>query len=436
VEDQFTNPFAPTYSHEFDPFAFVVLSEIHHLAGRLVVDGAASKNCLNQLGRRHILEGTLHDIDPITLRGTKPVVVTQTADASWPVLNPATQEVTVLHLKDCLILDDLPCSLLAQPKLLKKGCTVDTQTKFPDTPKYEVTQTFSLEGVHVLTAAADMSTSGLLVVLEQEPLIFENRLPTKDSNLGSTFTKILAVVEFAYGGEEGPQPQAPLPKFLAMEQAGSKSSALSTFKAAEARPQPTSLRMAPYKRTMTKAQTIALFQTIHNKFKHGISPNTISVLTGIPVPEGLPPCIWCHVACPRRSPSDPVSTLAPHHLHHIYSVDYIGPISPPTPEGHTGMYALQELYSKVLFKFGVKSQEEWCQIWQDHVHGVEAYTGRQRIVGILLSDQAKTHTACGQCGAFHKQKGIRAHHSGAYSQQFNKIEGGMQNAICKTRPRA
>jgi len=441
VEDQSQNPFGPTYSHEFDPFAFVVLSEIHHLAGRLVVDGAATSNCLNQLGRRHILEGTLHDIDPLTLRGTKPVVVTQRADASWPVLNPATLEVTAFHLKDCLIMDELPCSLLSQPKLLAKGCAVDTETKHPDTPQAEVTQTFSFAGVHVLTAMADASTNGLLIVQEPEPLAFENPTLLAQTNLASLFTNIIALVEFLYGEEEGPQPTAP-PKFeetntfsfLASEQPDlTESHALSTslpaVSGAKLCPGSKPNKLVPYKRTLTKKQTVALFQTIHNRFKHGVCPHTISLLTGIPCPEDHPPCIWCHVACPRRSPSDPVSTLLPHHLHHIYSVDYIGPISPPTPEGHTGMFALQELFSKFLIMFGVKSQEEWCQIWHNHVSGVEAYTGRQRVVGILLSDQAKSHTSCGVCGAFHKQKGIQAQHSGAYSQQFNKVEGGMQNAM-------
>ena len=207
-----SNPFGPSYSHEFDPFAFVVLADAHLLGGRLVVDGAASNSCLNQLGRRHIIEGTLRNIDPITLRGTKAVVVTQKADASWPVLNPATQEDSVIHMKDCMILDGLPCSLLSQPNLLKKGCSMDTETKFPDTPQYEVTQTFSLRGVHVVTAEADISTSGLLVVMEPQPLVFESRLPPTNSNLGAYFTNIIALVEFLYGGEEGSQLQA-VPKF-------------------------------------------------------------------------------------------------------------------------------------------------------------------------------------------------------------------------------
>ena len=122
----------------------------------------------------------------------------------------------------------------------------------------------------MLTAMADASTNGLLIVQEPEPLAFENPALLAQTNLASQFTNIIALVEFLYGEEEGPQPKE-LPNFeetntfsfLSSEQPGlPESHALSTslpaVSGAKVCPGSKPNKLVPYKRTLTKKQTVAL----------------------------------------------------------------------------------------------------------------------------------------------------------------------------------
>ena len=132
---------------------------------------------------------------------------------------------------------------------------------------------------------------------------------------------------------------------------------------------------------------------------------------------------------PKQTPSCTSCVMGKSHLHPKLSdgferatrkaegfhSDFRGPFSAPTPGGHLFLLVLIDDFSRRIFGFLVKSQNEWFDIWTRFVTRIEAEIGRPNCIAWLLSDNGLVYKS-GSMIAFCAAKGIQQRHSAPYAQ--------------------
>jgi hypothetical protein len=98
--------------------------------------------------------------------------------------------------------------------------------------------------------------------------------------------------------------------------------------------------------------------------------------------------------------------------------DIRGPFSTPTPSGHLYFCSIVDDFSRRVFPFLIKTQDEWIAIWKKFVAMVEAELGKPNCIAWIYTDNGSVYTSA-EMASFCAEKGIQQRFSAPYSQWMN-----------------
>ena len=156
---------------------------------------------------------------------------------------------------------------------------------------------------------------------------------------------------------------------------------------------------------------------LHNKHGHQ-DMKKICEYYNIPVPKHFPPCIPCiRGKLHKASPMESVELKATRRAE-IFHADVRGPMPVMSKEGYWYIAVIVDDHTSRGHGFGLKSPDQWFDLWVVFVRRVETALGYEGCIKALRSDGAsyfvskamETHAA---------KKGYVQHTSSRYSQWGN-----------------
>jgi hypothetical protein len=146
---------------------------------------------------------------------------------------------------------------------------------------------------------------------------------------------------------------------------------------------------------------------------------------GLSLPSPLPDCWACLMSKPRAITHDAVSTRITARACQGFAADAKGPIRDPTPEGFQYFFLIVCLFSACYWAVLAKTVGEWKSIWPNFVKKMEARSGSNRSVSLLITDGHKSNMAQA-IKDFNDDRGIETVITAPYSQWQDPAERGMQ----------
>jgi hypothetical protein len=104
----------------------------------------------------------------------------------------------------------------------------------------------------------------------------------------------------------------------------------------------------------------------------------------LPLPKAIPACSSCLMGKGHKLPHLGGSFERAKRIGQGFHADFKGPYSVPTPEGFLYLLILVDDYSKRIFAYLVKSQDEWLEVWKSFVARIEAELGSSTAVSWLV----------------------------------------------------
>ena len=156
---------------------------------------------------------------------------------------------------------------------------------------------------------------------------------------------------------------------------------------------------------------------LHNKHGH-IDFKKICEYYGIPVPKTMPPCFPCirgklHRATPTTAGEAKATRRA-----EIFHADIRGPMPVMSKEGYWYIAIIVDDYTSRVHGFGLKTTEQWFELWSYFVRKVEAALGYKGCIKALRTDGASYFMS--KAMADHAlQSGYVQHSSSRYAQWGN-----------------
>jgi hypothetical protein len=153
---------------------------------------------------------------------------------------------------------------------------------------------------------------------------------------------------------------------------------------------------------------------------------------GLTLPTPVPDCWACLMAKPRAITHDKVSTRVTSRACQAFAADAKGPIRDLTPEGFQFFFLIVCLFSSCYWTVLAKSVGEWKTIWPNFVKKMEARSGSNRSVSLLITDGHKSNMAQA-IQDFNDDRGIETVTTAPYSQWQDPAERGIQTVSSGAR---
>jgi hypothetical protein len=133
------------------------------------------------------------------------------------------------------------------------------------------------------------------------------------------------------------------------------------------------------------------------------------------IPKEIPACATCIIAKGHCHPHLQSNFVHAERIGQGFHADFKGPYPISTPLGHNYLLVIIDDYSKKIFAFLVKSQDEWCELWKSFVARIEAELGKQTAISWLLTDYGTVFRSHAMT-LFCFQKGIQQLHAAPGAQ--------------------
>ena len=143
------------------------------------------------------------------------------------------------------------------------------------------------------------------------------------------------------------------------------------------------------------------------------------------LPDPLPLCWACLMAKPKHITPDKTSERVMTRIYEGMTADAKGPMTATTPQGFEHFFVIVDIHSTVHWVILAKSTADWANIWPQFVKRVEARTGKERCISLLITDCHKVHTQI-SITQFNDERGIQSVTSAPYSQWQNPAESGIK----------
>ena len=106
----------------------------------------------------------------------------------------------------------------------------------------------------------------------------------------------------------------------------------------------------------------------------------------LPLPASIPACSSCLLGKGHAQPHQGGNFERATRVGQGFHADFKGPYQVPTPQGFLYLLIIVDDFSKRVFPFLVKSQDEWLEVWRSFVAQIEAELGSNTSISWLLTD--------------------------------------------------
>jgi len=106
----------------------------------------------------------------------------------------------------------------------------------------------------------------------------------------------------------------------------------------------------------------------------------------LPLPATIPACSSCVMGKAHSHPHLGGNFDRAVRVGQGFHADFKGPFQVPTPQGQLYLLIIVDDFTKRVFGYLLKSQEEWLLVWESFVARIEAELGSKTVVSWLLTD--------------------------------------------------
>ena len=185
------------------------------------------------------------------------------------------------------------------------------------------------------------------------------------------------------------------------------------------------------KSKLTQAQKLAAIYTMHLRRGHLNFAQCANLCHQDDKEFSKMKCLACELTKPKRVTHDKIASEKSTRRSSVISADWKGPFMRHSVGGFSGYFTIFETYDANVFVRFAIHMSEWCEIWQEFVAFLEAHEGKDKVVAVLLTDNAKVFVDCGKCAEFNRKKGI-LHRSSPTEEQWANLSERPQATVFKS----